>query len=75
MTKTDYLEDDNKYNCELCAKFVDKAMKTTRIYSLPPILIFCFQRFRGGTKNGDTIEFPIKDLDMSKHIKNDSHTY
>ena len=41
MTKSDTLENQNAYSCEVCDKKVSKATKTTGVYTLPPILVFC----------------------------------
>lgn len=75
MAKPETLADYNAYYCEKCNKHVTKAIKNTCIYKLPPIIVFCFQRYRGGKKNMDVVEYPIKDLDMSKHVQNQSNQY
>jgi len=75
MAKTETLEDESKYHCEICSKLVEKAKKRNGIYTLPPILVFCLQRFRGGAKNQDTVEFPIKDLNMAPYLKSENHGY
>ena len=75
INKTDILEGDARYNCEICGKLVDQAKKSTGIYTLPNILLFCLQRYKSGTKNSDAVQYPIKGLDMSKHLRNDNHKY
>jgi ubiquitin carboxyl-terminal hydrolase 8 len=67
--KTQILQGQNAYDCTKC-KSPQKAAKNHEIYSVPPMLIICLQRFKNGLKNNELIHFPLSGLDMSKHIAN-----
>ena len=47
MRKKDTLENDNAYRCDKCAKYVS-GTKQNVIYTVPPVLVFCLQRFKHG---------------------------
>ena len=68
----EHLYGDNKYNCEVCN---DKTTATKKLwlYQCPPVLIIQLKRFsndiRGAvSRNGSTVKFPIKNLQLSKNI-------
>lgn len=66
------LDKDNAWYCNVCKEHRE-ATKKIELYSVPPILIFCFQRFKSHNiyfkdKLEDRINFPIQDLDMSPFI-------
>eukprot|EP00347_Sterkiella_histriomuscorum_P015219 403357853 len=81
---TEKLDKDNSWYCNKCKDHV-QASKTIEIYSVPPVIIFCLQRFKSHNiyfkdKLEDKIVFPINDLDMSpfvvsKEQKNSSLLY
>jgi ubiquitin carboxyl-terminal hydrolase 4/11/15 len=62
-----------------------EATKQIEIYSLPPILILCFQRFKSHNvyfkdKLEDKITFPVENLDLTPYTvkppnNNESHIY
>lgn len=66
--KTEKLEKDNSWYCSRCKDHVE-ATKKIEIYKVPPILIFCLQRFKSHNiyfkdKLEDKVVFPLQGLDM-----------
>jgi ubiquitin carboxyl-terminal hydrolase 8 len=65
FSKTELLQDDNKYKCEHC-KQESNAEKKMYIWDLPELLIIQLKRFnnmgRATRKNGETIKFPFENL-------------
>lgn len=77
-TEKEILDDDNKIlNEETEEK--EKASKRIMFWNLPDILIITLKRFSNNNKkNNKIIEFPLKNLDMSKFIlgyDKDSYKY
>lgn len=73
MHETVILENDTAYHCSRCDRKC-KAERNVRLNKLPPILMLTLQRFRGGKKNEDIVEFPLKGLDMSPYCMLDQET-
>ena len=74
--KIQKLDKDNAWYCNICKNHVE-ATKRIELFSTPPILIFCFQRFKSHNiyfkeKLEDKINFPVNDLDMSPYIVSDN---
>ncbi len=70
--QTEKLEKDNSWYCNVCKDHVE-ATKKIELYSVPPIMIMCLQRFKSHNiyfkeKLEDRIIFPIDDLDMSPYV-------
>ena len=67
-TEKELLDNDNKIlNDETGKK--EKASKRIMFWNLPDILIISLKRFSNNNKKNDKkIEFPLKNLDMSKYI-------
>jgi ubiquitin carboxyl-terminal hydrolase 8 len=67
-TEKEILDNDNKIlNDETGKK--EKASKRIMFWNLPDILIISLKRFSNNNKKNDKkIEFPLKNLDMSKYI-------
>lgn len=66
------LDKDNSWYCSACKDHVE-ASKKIEIYSVPPVLIFCLQRFKSHNiyfkeKLEDKIVFPVENLDMSPYV-------
>ncbi len=66
------LDKENAWYCNICKDHVE-ATKQIELYNVPPILIFCFQRFKSHgmyfkEKMEDTVDFPIDNLDMTPYI-------
>lgn len=62
------MEKDNSWYCSRCKDHVE-ATKKIEIYKVPPILIFCLQRFKSHNiyfkdKLEDKVVFPLQGLDM-----------
>ena len=78
-TKDQELKGDNAVVDEKDNTKYDVIQKT-KFWNLPDILIICFKRFSydGTRKENKNIDFPIKNLDLSKYIlgyNKNSHTY
>jgi ubiquitin carboxyl-terminal hydrolase 4/11 len=70
------LDKDNAWYCNICKDHVE-ATKKIEIYSAPPVLIFCFQRFKSHNiyfkeKLEDKINFPITDFDMAPFVASET---
>lgn len=70
--QTEKLEKDNSWYCNKCKDHVE-ATKKIELYTVPPVLIFCLQRFKSHNiyfkeKLEDKIIFPVENLDMSPHV-------
>ena len=70
--KTEKLEKENSWYCNKCKDHVE-ATKRIEIYTVPPILIFCLQRFKSHNiyfkeKLEDKIIFPITNLDLNSFV-------
>lgn len=70
--KKSKLDKENAWYCNVCKDHVE-ATKQIEIYNVPPILIFCFQRFKSHgmyfkEKMEDTVEFPLENLDMTPYV-------
>jgi hypothetical protein len=66
------LDKDNAWYCNVCKEHVE-ATKQIEIYNVPPILIFCFQRFKSHgmyfkEKMEDTVDFPLENLDLTPYV-------
>lgn len=69
---TEKLDKENSWYCNKCKDHVE-ASKTIELYTVPPVLIFCLQRFKSHNiyfkdKLEDKIVFPINDLDMTPFV-------
>ena len=63
---------DNSWYCSICKDHV-QASKRIELYTVPPILIFCLQRFKSHNiyfkeKLEDKIVYPVDNLDMSPYV-------
>ena len=58
---------EKEWKCAKCKEKVNITKKFSLFY-LPKLLIICLKRFRGNSKNGEHIEFPLENLDMGKYI-------
>ena len=70
--KTEKLEVENSWYCNVCKDHV-QADKKMELYTVPPVLIFCLQRFKSHghyfkEKLEDHIIYPIEQLDMSPYV-------
>jgi ubiquitin carboxyl-terminal hydrolase 4/11/15 len=70
--QTEKLEKDNAWYCNICKNHVE-ATKKIDLYTVPPVLIFCLQRFKSHNiyfkeKLEDKILFPISNLDMTPFV-------
>ena len=72
----DKLESGNEWYCPKCKKHL-LATKKMQIYSTPPILVIHLKRFKSQSSHSSyikkfegLIDFPIKNLDMSKYSIN-----
>ncbi|MFS8159970.1 MAG: hypothetical protein ACMG6E_07125 [Candidatus Roizmanbacteria bacterium] len=66
------LDKENAWYCNVCKDHVE-ATKQIELYNAPPILIFCFQRFKSHgmyfkEKMEDIVDFPIENLDMTPFV-------
>lgn len=66
------LEKDNSWYCNKCKDHVE-ATKKIELYKVPPVLIFCLQRFKSHNiyfkdKLEDRVVFPLENLDMSPYV-------
>jgi ubiquitin carboxyl-terminal hydrolase 4/11/15 len=63
---------DNSWYCNVCKDHVE-ADKKIELYTVPPILVFCLQRFKSHNiyfkeKLEDKILFPVEGLDMTNYV-------
>ena len=63
---------DNSWYCNVCKDHVE-ADKKIELYTVPPVLIFCLQRFKSHNiyfkeKLEDKIIFPVEGLDMTQYV-------
>ena len=66
------LDKENAWYCNICKNHVE-ATKKIELYSAPPILVFCLQRFKSQSiyfkdKLEDKIDFPVTGLDMTPYV-------
>lgn len=66
--QTEKLEKDNSWYCNKCKDHVE-ATKKIEVYRVPPVLIFCLQRFKSHgsyfkDKLEDNVVFPLEGLNM-----------
>ena len=61
------LDENNEWYCENCKK-KQRAKKKLEIYHTPKILIIQIKRFSHVNKINTKVNFPLKDLDLSKYI-------
>jgi ubiquitin C-terminal hydrolase len=72
FTKEEPLINDEKYNCNICKKYVE-ATKQIQIMDLPDVLIIQLKRFKynkdsdSTTKISTTIKFPFTNFDIKKY--------
>ena len=59
--------ENNEWYCENCKK-KQRAKKKLEIYHTPKILIIQIKRFSHVNKINTKVDFPLKDLDLSKYI-------
>ena len=72
MRITEKLDKENSWYCSKCKDHVE-ATKRIEIFTVPPVLIFCLQRFKSHNiyfkeKLEDHILFPLEDLDLSPYV-------
>lgn len=70
--RVEKLEKDNSWYCNKCKDHVE-ATKQIEIYKVPPVLIFCLQRFKSHNiyfkdKLEDKVVFPLTGLDMRPYV-------
>ena len=61
------MDENNEWYCENCKK-KQRAKKKLEIYHTPKILIIQIKRFSHVNKINTKVNFPLKDLDLSKYI-------
>ena len=68
------LEGDDKYMCDYCKCKTDTINKT-QLWSFPQKLIIQFKRFTNNCERiNSVIDFPIKNLDITKYVSNYKQT-
>ena len=67
LREEELLEENNEWFCEKCKK-KQKAFKKIEVYNAPKILIIQIKRFSQINKINTKVDFPLKDLDISKYI-------
>jgi hypothetical protein len=67
LREEEILEENNEWYCEKCHK-KQKALKKIEIYNAPKILIIQIKRFSQTNKINTKVDFPLKNLDISKYI-------
>ena len=65
--KEETFDKDNLWKCSKCQENIE-AKNKIEIYQIPKILIIQLKRFKNNQKIESFIDFPIKDLDVSKFI-------
>ena len=67
----EHLENGNEWFCKGCKNHVN-ASKKLEFFYLPKIMCICLSRFKkygdDYTKNGNFVDFPLKDLNMNKFM-------
>lgn len=77
MNSLEILDDDNKWYCEKCN---DKknAIRTSKLWNLPSVLIIQLKKFNNNAKLLNNITFDINNLNLNKYIsplKNNTTNY
>ena len=67
FSKEETFDKDNLWKCPKCEKDIE-AKNKIEIYQVPKILVLQLKRFKNNKKIETLINFPLKDLDMSKFI-------
>ena len=67
FSEKEELDENNEWFCDICQK-KQKAIKKLEIYYAPKILIIQLKRFNNSEKIETKVNFPIKDLDLSKYV-------
>ena len=67
LGEEELLDENNEWYCENCKK-KQRAKKKLEIYNTPKILIIQIKRFNHVNKINTKVDFPLKDLDLSKYI-------
>ena len=67
FSEKEELDENNEWFCDICLK-KQKAIKKLEIYYAPKILIIQLKRFNNSEKIETKVNFPIKDLDLSKYV-------
>lgn len=72
FSQTEKLEKENSWYCNKCKDHVE-AFKKIELFKVPPVLIFCLQRFKSHNiyfkeKLEDKIIFPVENLDMTPFV-------
>ena len=67
LSEEELLDENNEWYCENCKK-KQRAKKKLEIYNTPKILIIQIKRFSHINKINTKVDFPLKDLDLSKYI-------
>lgn len=77
MIQEEKLDDDNKFNCEMCG-LKNEGYTNTLLWKTPKILVIHIKRFITNSYNipvrklNNNVEYPFKDLDLSKYISSKS---
>ena len=71
--KEETFDKDNLWKCSKCHENIE-AKNKIEIYQTPKILIIQLKRFKNNQKIESFIDFPIKDLDISKFITSPTGT-
>jgi ubiquitin carboxyl-terminal hydrolase 8 len=70
-TKTEKLDDDNKFHCSKCSKKVDSEKRLT-LWNTPAYLIIQLKRFRSDVRSrhkvNTYIDYPLKDLSLEDNF-------
>ena len=66
LGEEELLDENNEWYCENCQK-KQRAKKKLEIYNTPKILIIQIKRFSHINKINTKVNFPLKDLDISKY--------
>lgn len=66
------LDKENTWYCNICKDHV-QATKKIELYTVPPILVFCLQRFKSANiyykdKLEDLISYPVEGLNMTPYV-------
>jgi ubiquitin carboxyl-terminal hydrolase 8 len=60
---------ENEWNCDNCNQKKVTAFKKTTFWRLPQVLVITLGRFNmNGGKNTKAIDYPIRDLDLTKYL-------